>query len=78
MAKAVTTSTTKAAKEKVAAPSTAAPVSATKQVAKAPQITVELISIRAHELFAQRGYIHGFDREDWLEAERQLRDESSN
>ncbi|MDH5562870.1 MAG: DUF2934 domain-containing protein [Nitrospirota bacterium] len=27
---------------------------------------------RAYELFVQRGYEHGHDLEDWLEAERQI------
>ena len=30
------------------------------------------IAQRAYELYEQRGYAHGHDREDWLEAERQL------
>lgn len=28
------------------------------------------IALKAYELFAQRGYQHGHDCEDWLEAER--------
>jgi hypothetical protein len=28
------------------------------------------ISKKAYELFVKRGYQHGHDREDWLEAER--------
>ncbi len=28
------------------------------------------IALKAYELFAQRGYRHGHDCEDWLEAER--------
>ena len=31
------------------------------------------IARRAYELFEQRGGEHGHDREDWLEAERQIR-----
>ena len=31
------------------------------------------IAIRAHELFLERGCVHGFDREDWLAAEAELR-----
>jgi hypothetical protein len=30
------------------------------------------IAARAHQLFLQRGGAHGYDREDWLLAEREL------
>ncbi len=30
------------------------------------------IRLRAYELFARRGYIHGLDEQDWLEAERDV------
>jgi hypothetical protein len=30
------------------------------------------ISSRAYEIYQERGYSHGHDVEDWLEAERQL------
>ncbi|MBU6433521.1 MAG: DUF2934 domain-containing protein [Nitrospirae bacterium] len=30
------------------------------------------IAQRAYELYEQRGYAHGHDREDWIEAERQI------
>ena len=30
------------------------------------------VARRAYELFLARGAHHGFDRQDWLEAERQL------
>jgi hypothetical protein len=30
------------------------------------------IRIRAYELYAQRGYIEGFEKEDWLTAEREV------
>ena len=32
----------------------------------------ERIAKRAYELHQQRGYTHGFDFEDWLEAEREI------
>jgi len=35
-------------------------------------ITEELIATRAYTKFEQRGYAHGFDVQDWLEAERDL------
>ncbi len=31
------------------------------------------IALRAYERFVARGYTHGFDVEDWLAAERELR-----
>ncbi len=34
----------------------------------------EEIAQRAYELYLARGGAHGFDLEDWLEAERQVRD----
>ncbi len=34
----------------------------------------EEIAQRAYELYLARGGAHGYDLEDWLEAERQLRD----
>ena len=34
------------------------------------------IAQRAYELYAQRGHAHGHDREDWLEAERQILSEA--
>jgi hypothetical protein len=34
----------------------------------------EEIAIRAYELYLARGGAHGYDMDDWLEAERQLRD----
>lgn len=33
----------------------------------------ELIEARAYELFAQRGYVHGYHLEDWLTAENELK-----
>ncbi len=30
------------------------------------------IALRAYELYEARGYIHGFDVEDWLQAEREI------
>ena len=36
----------------------------------APQPIV--IATRAYELFLQRGGVHGYDKEDWLTAEREL------
>jgi len=30
------------------------------------------IRLRAYELFARRGYVHEQDKQDWLEAEREV------
>jgi hypothetical protein len=30
------------------------------------------IRVRAYELYAQRGYVEGFEEEDWLTAEREV------
>ena len=40
--------------------------------AKKASPTQEDIARRAYELFIQRGYEHGHDMEDWLQAERDL------
>jgi hypothetical protein len=40
-------------------------------VTTAPTETV--IATRAYELFLKRGAVHGYDTEDWLTAERELR-----
>lgn len=36
------------------------------------QIRQEDIAMRAFEKFASRGYVHGFDQQDWLDAEEEL------
>ena len=38
--------------------------------------THDEIALRAHQLYEQSGYQSGRDAEFWLEAERQLREES--
>jgi hypothetical protein len=40
--------------------------------ARAPAASNETIARRAHELFQERGGVHGHDLDDWLEAERQI------
>lgn len=35
-------------------------------------VSAKDIARRAHEIYVDRGYVHGFDREDWLRAEREL------
>ena len=41
-----------------------------KQAPRTP--TAEEIQLRAYELYVERGGIHGFDTDDWLQAEREL------
>ena len=36
------------------------------------ELTEEIIRIRAYQLFEKRGYEHGHDMEDWLEAEAEI------
>lgn len=40
------------------------------------EITREMIERKAYELYLARGGEHGGDVNDWLEAERQLREET--
>lgn len=37
-----------------------------------PRPTTEQIAQRAYALFEARGKLHGFDQEDWVQAEREL------
>jgi len=36
------------------------------------ELTEEIIRMRAHQLFEQRGCRHGYDVEDWLQAEAEV------
>ena len=36
------------------------------------QLPQEEIARRAFEKFAARGYVHGFDQQDWFDAEEEL------
>ena len=36
------------------------------------EVTEEIIRKRAYELFEQRGYEHGHDMDDWLQAEAEV------
>jgi len=47
-------------------------------IVHATPVRMELISQRAYQIFEQRGCVHGFDLEDWFEAEKQLSIESIN
>lgn len=44
------------------------------QTVTAYEPTFEEISGRAYEAYVQRGRIDGFDLEDWLQAEKELRE----
>ena len=54
-----------------------------KRAAKVPPTSTRdipqpvVIATRAYELFLQRGGVHGYDREDWLTAERELLPDAS-
>ena len=41
------------------------------------ELTEDVVRTRAYELFEQRGYQHGHDVEDWLEAEAELKGKKS-
>lgn len=45
------------------------------RTAAAVEPTQEAIAQRAYEIYTRRGGTHGADLDDWLEAERQLREE---
>jgi hypothetical protein len=36
-------------------------------------VSAKDIAQRAHEIYVERGYADGFDREDWLRAEHELK-----
>ena len=55
-----------------------APVAAMVPMAKMPlAVTHEAIAKRAYELWCDKGYPHGTHEQNWLEAEAQLRAETS-
>jgi hypothetical protein len=37
-----------------------------------------MIAMKAHEIFCSRGFEHGFDLDDWFNAERELSPEASD
>ncbi|TMQ35485.1 MAG: DUF2934 domain-containing protein [Planctomycetota bacterium] len=41
----------------------------------AMKVPHEKIAMRAYEKWCKRGYAHGHDRQDWVEAETELRAE---
>ena len=40
-------------------------------------VSAKDIAHRAHEIYVDRGYADGLDREDWLQAERELKNPPS-
>ena len=62
---------------RVVTPPTAKPAapSTTKPVTPQLKIPQDKIAMRAYEKWAKRGYMHGRDQQDWLEAEAELRAE---
>lgn len=49
-----------------------------KVIVHSTPVRTEIICERAFRLFEQRGCIHGYDVQDWLEAEKQINEESLN
>lgn len=47
-------------------------------IVHASPVRYETVCQRAYDLYVKRGCAHGFHLEDWLEAERQLVEESVN
>lgn len=52
-----------------------------RQISKSPKLQVDItvsledqIAKRAHELFVERGSQHGNDLNDWLQAEREIKE----
>lgn len=52
--------------------------STAKVIAHFTPVQTEIIAERAFRLFETRGCVHGYDVQDWLEAERQLSEELLN
>lgn len=52
------------------------PRTADERNSKSKEITEEQIASRAYELWLKRDCEHGFDVEDWLKAEEELKQES--
>lgn len=49
-----------------------------KVIVHSTPVRTEVVSRLAFQLFEQRGCVHGYDVHDWLEAERQISEESLN
>lgn len=49
-----------------------APVTSKDKAAPSLQAMHEVIALRAHQIFLDRGCEHGHDVDDWLQAEREI------
>lgn len=49
-----------------------------KVIVHSTPVRTEIICERAFQLFEKRGCVHGYDLQDWLEAEREIYEESLN
>ena len=66
------TTTRKKASASAAAPSAIAPKRSSKSVTESKAVSHAEIAVLAHRYFAERGYQHGHDAEDWFRAEQEL------
>ena len=53
--------------------STTSTTTASRTTARVSRVTEDSVRERAYQLFATRGFEHGHDFDDWVEAERQLK-----
>ena len=65
-------STRKKTSASASAPKAIAAKKTTKSVQEIRTVSREEIAALAHQLWAERGYKHGHDAEDWLRAEQAL------
>jgi len=66
------TITRKKTSASASAPSAIAPKKTAKNVQEIRSVSQEQIAALAHRFWAERGYQHGHDAEDWLRAEQAL------
>jgi hypothetical protein len=66
------TTTRKKTSASASAPKAIAPKKTSKSVEQIHSVSRDQIAALAHKLWAERGYQHGHDAEDWLRAEQAL------
>jgi len=66
------TATRKKTSASASAPKAIAPKKTSKSVEQIHSVSRDQIAALAHKLWAERGYQHGHDAEDWLRAEQAL------
>jgi len=66
------TTTRKKTSASASAPTSIASKKTSKKIQEISKISPEDIAALAHRFWAERGYQHGHDAEDWLRAERAL------